>query len=158
VDRQEKNSGTFRLKMNLMVQNLLLSAFGTCKFVMHHPDHPVTRAIKQFKLIDPEQLDEFLGKIKICKPGQTMLLSIQDELLIYTALDITSKAYLTDLGDEMERLNTRQLATANSSFSEIRNTVLKGCQFVMEGMRERLSGNDEFEDRTDILDNYILAE
>jgi hypothetical protein len=148
---------TYHLKMNLMVQNLLISAFGTCKFVLQHSNHPITQAIRQFKLFDDEKLVKFIQQVKMSKPGQTLLLDLDDEIMIYTALDITCKAYLTDLGDRMKQMNESTLKKSNSDFAEIRNTILKGSQFVMEGMRESLSGIEAFEDRTDILENYILV-
>ena len=154
--KQANTNRTFRLKMNIMIQNLLLTAFSTCKFVLFHKEHPITKAVRQFKLIDDALQDEFIGKLKECRPGQTLVLNMQDELLIYTALDITSKAYVTELGDELRQLNAREVAKSKASFTEIRDTVLKGCQFVMEGMRETLSGNEEFDDRVDILENYII--
>ena len=147
----------YPLKMNLMVQNLLLTSLGTCKFVMQHTNHPITQAIKEFKLFDMNHFDSFLDQIKNCAPGSTLQLTIDDQLLIYTAMDITCKTYNTDLGDRMEQLNEKQLKNTKSSFAEIRNTIIQGCQFVMEGMRESLSGIDAFDDRLDILDNYILV-
>ncbi len=148
---------TYRLKMNIMIQNLLLTAFSTCKFVMFHSEHPITRAIKQFKLIDDAQLEEFIQKLKQSRPGQTLLLTLDDELLIYTALDVTSKAYITGLGDELLQINSSSVAKSKASFAEIRSTILKSCEFVMEGMRENLAGNEAFDDRVDILDNYIIV-
>jgi hypothetical protein len=147
----------FKLKMNLMVQNLLLTSLGMCKFAMMHESHHMSQAIKQFKLFDEKELDLFIEKIKDAKLGQNLMLSMADEVMIYTAMDITCKAYLTDLGDEMEQVNSSRLKNVNSSFSEIRNTVIKGCQFVMEGMKETLSGHPVFDDRVDILENYILV-
>jgi len=140
-----------------MIQNLLISALGTCKFVLQHTKHPITQAIHQFKLLNEEDLNQLMEIIKKSSPGQTLLLTMNDELLIYTAMDITCKVYLTDLGDRMEQLNAEKLKSVNTTFAEVRSTLLKGCQFVMEGMRERLEGDDAFDDRTDILDNYILA-
>ncbi|HMT29105.1 MAG TPA: hypothetical protein PKD91_07485 [Bacteroidia bacterium] len=157
MEKEENPSDKFKLKMNLMVQNLLLTSLGMCKFAMLHEAHPMSQAIKQFKLFDETLLDVFIERVKTTKTGQTMVLSLEDEIMIYTAMDITCKAYLTDLGDELEAVNSSRLKEANSTFSEIRNTVLKGCQFVMEGMRETLSGYPSFDDRVDILDNYILV-
>jgi hypothetical protein len=147
----------FRLKMNLMVQNLLLTSLGMCKFVMMHKDHPLSKAIAQFRLIDEKHLENFIAEVKKGKAGQTLILSLEDELLIYTAMDITCKSYLTDLGDEMHKLNASRIKASNSSFSAIRKTILEGCQFVMDGMRESLGGYPAFDDRIDILDNYILV-
>lgn len=144
--------------MNRTVQHLLISSLGTCKFVMQHSSHPLTQAIREFKLFNMEHFDKFLDKVRGCKEGQTIQLTLADELLIYTALDITCKTYVTDLGDRMEQLNSNTLKSSKSSFSEVRDTILKGCQFVMENMRENLSGIDEFDDRSDILDNYVLAQ
>jgi len=152
-----KNYKSYKLQMNLMVQNLLLTSLGTCKFVMQHTNHPLNQAIKEFKLFDMEHFDHFLEQVKSTQTGKTLNLKIEDELLIYTAMDITCKTYLTDLGDRMEQLNAKKLENAKSSFAEIRSTILQGCQFVMEGMRESLSGIDEFDDRVDILDNYVLV-
>lgn len=147
----------FKLKMNLMVQSLLKSSLGMCKFVMLHKSHPLSQAIEQFKLIDTTHLDDFLATITNCAPGKTLLLSMKDEILIYTVLDITCKAYLTDLGDRMEQLNASQLKSSKSTFTDIRGTIMKGCEIVMEGMRETLSGDPEFDDRVDILENYVLV-
>jgi len=143
--------------MNLMVQNLLKSALGMTKFVMLHKNHPISQAIEQFKLIDTAHLDEFLTTITNCAPGKTLLLTMKDEILVYTVLDITCKAYLTDLGDRMEQLNADQLKASKSTFTDIRGTIMKGCEIVMEGMKETLSGDHDFDDRVDILENYVLV-
>jgi len=147
----------FKLKMNLMVQNLLISALGMCKFVMLHKSHPLTQAIEQFKLIEPDELNEFMEIVRNTTPGKTLVLSMKDEILIYTVLDITCKAYITDLGDKMEQLNAPKLKSAKSSFTEIRGTILKGCEIVMDGMRETLEGDPAFDDRVDIMENYVLV-
>jgi hypothetical protein len=152
-----KNNPEFKLKMNLMVQNLLKSALGMCKFVMLHKSHPLNEAIIQFKLIEADHLNEFHTTITNCAPGKTLILTIADEILIYTALDITCKAYLTDLGDRMEQMNAAQLQASKSSFTDIRSTIMKGCEIVMEGMKETLDGNPEFDDLVDILENYVLV-
>ena len=140
-----------------MVQNLLKSSLGMCKFVMLHKTHPLSSAIEEFKLVEPAYLDEFLTTITNCAPGKTLMLTMKDEILIYTALDITCKAYLTDLGDRMEQLNAEQLKSSKSTFTDIRGTIMKGCEIVMEGMKETLSGHPEFDDRVDILENYVLV-
>lgn len=157
MSSENLKKGQFKLPVNLMVQNLLLTSLGMCKFAMLHEKHPMSQAIRQFKLFDPAHLDRFIEMIKNARTGQTLVLTLADEILIYTAMDITCKAYLTDLGDEMEQMNAEALNGAKSSFAEIRSTVLKGCQFVMEGMRDTLKDYPEFEDRTDILENYILV-
>jgi hypothetical protein len=142
--------------MNPMVRNLLVSAIGMCKFAMLHKEHPVSRAIREFKLFEDQELESFVTRIKSSKDGQVIKMTLEDELLIYAAMDITCKAYLTDLGDEMEQVSRPLLREGKSSYADVRSTLLKGCQFVMEGMREKLNGNPEFDDLTEILDNYFI--
>ncbi len=153
----QSGKSTFSLTLNLMVKNLLLSTLGMCKFILLHPTHPYAQAIKQFKLFDAEDLDQFIETVRKGKAGQSMLLTLDDEILIYTVMDITCKAYLTDLGDELEQMNRTALKESKSSFADIRGTLLKGCSYVMEGMKEALTGVDAFDERVDILDHYILA-
>lgn len=153
----KSDAGTYKLKMNLMVQNLLLTSLGTCKFVLFHEKHPLAQGIKQFKLIDEKHLDDFIVRIKNTVTGKTLILSLTDELLIYTALDITCKVYLTDLGDKMASLNAQKLESSKTSFEDIRATILKGCEIVIEGMKETFTGIPAFDDRVDILENYILV-
>ena len=141
-----------------MVQQLLLSALATCRFVMMHRNHPLSEGIRHFTLLSLEQVDEFIQAVRSTTPGKVMELSLNDQLLIYTVLDITCKAYLTDLGDEMEQMNAGNLENADTSFTEIRSTLLKGCSYVMGGMKENLVGIDEFDERVDILENHILVE
>ena len=100
VNMSAMKESQFKLQMNLMIQNLLLTSLGMCKFVMMHDKHPLAIAIKQFKLIETSELDHLIETVKNTTTGQTVLLSLADEILIYTALDITCKAYLTELGDE----------------------------------------------------------
>ena len=146
-----------KLKMNLMIQNLLLTALGTCKFVMQHKNHFLNQAIEQFKLIDSEHIDRLITTIKNAIPGRTVTLSMEDQILIFTAMDITCKTYLTDLGDKLASVNAPSLESSKSSFEQIRSTVLKGCEYVMEGMRESYAGQPEFEDRAEILDHYLVV-
>jgi hypothetical protein len=84
-------------------------------------------------------------------------MDIHDQILIFTAMDITCKTYLTDLGDKLASVNAPALESSKSKFEDIRSTVLKGCEFVMDGMRESLAGNPDFEDRVEILDNYLIV-
>ena len=152
-----RGSAANKLKMNLMIQNLLITTLGTCKFVMQHKNHFLNQAIEQFNLIDRDHIDRFIESVKNTSPGRTLALSLEDQLLIFTAMDITCKTYLTDLGDKLASVNTPALESSKSSFEAIRSTVLKGCEFVMEGMRENLAGIPEFEDRVEILDNYLVV-
>jgi hypothetical protein len=147
---------TFDLQMNPMIRNLLVSAIGMCKFTMLHHDHPISRAIREFKLFEGQSLEQFLERIKSSRDGQHIKMTLQDELLIFAAMDITCKSYLTDLGDEMEQVSKPLVQEGKSSYAEVRSTLLKGCQFVMQGMREKLTGTSEFDDLTDILDNYFI--
>jgi len=139
-----------------MVKSLLITSLGMCKFVMLHENHPITQAIKQFHLLDPAHIDRFLTEVRKLQNDQILSLDLKDEILIYTAMDITCKAYMTDLGDRMESINREQNRSGSASFSEIRSTVLTGCKFVMDGMKETLGSYPEFDDRIDILDNYII--
>lgn len=152
-----ESEASYELKMNLMVQNLLISCLGTCKFVMQHTNHPLNQAIKEFKLFNHDHFNNFYKKVRASKPGDTLQLTIEDQLLIFTALDITCKTYVTDLGDRLEQLNAAKIEGTKTSFAEVRSTILQGSQFVMQGMRETLSGVDEFDDRVDVLDNYVLV-
>ena len=157
MENKTSPNAPFKLPVNLMVQNLLLSSLGMCKFAMLHEKHPLSNAIRQFKLFDVKHMDEFIEKIRASRTGQSLQLTLKDEILIYTAMDITCKAYLTELGDELQQVNNESLKSGSTSFAEIRNTLMKGCQFVMEGMKETLMAYPEFEDRVDILENYILV-
>jgi len=150
-------SDSNKLKMNLMIQNLLLTAMGTCKFVMQHKNHFLNQAIEQFNLIGRDHIDGLIETIKNTSPGRYLTISTDDQILIYTVMDITCKVYLTDLGDKLASVNAPALESSKSSFEEIRSTVLKGCEFVMVGMRETLAGNPAFEDRVEILDNYLIV-
>jgi len=152
-----RENHTYKLKMNLMIQNLLLTSLGTCKFVMQHKNHFINQAIEQFKLIDRNHIDKFIETVKNTSPGRTMSMDIHDQILIFTAMDITCKTYLTDLGDKLASVNAPALESSKSKFEDIRSTVLKGCEFVMDGMRESLAGNPDFEDRVEILDNYLVV-
>ena len=151
-------SQTFDLQVNPMVRNLLISALGTCKFAMLHENHPISRAIREFKVFDGRSPEAMLERIKASRDGQMLKMSLDDELLIYAAMDITCKVYLTDLGDELEHMSKPMVSESRSTYSDIRSTLLKGCQYVMDGMREKLKGQSEFDDLTDILDNYIVFE
>jgi hypothetical protein len=141
-----------------MVQNLLLTSSGMLKFVLLHRNHPLTLILDKLNLVNPEELDRFIQKIKSTPIGQTAIFTLKDEILIYTMMDVTCKAYLTDLGDRMESMNQEALKHTTSSFSEIRGTILKGCEIVMDGMREELAMYPEFEERVDILNTYLLVE
>lgn len=142
--------------MNLMIQNLLLTSLGTVKFIMQHKNHFLNQAIEEFHLIDNEHIDKFIIDVKGTAPGRVLNLSTQDQILIYTAMDLTCKTYLTDLGDKLASVNAPSLQSGKSSFEEIRSTVMKGCEYVMAGMRETLAGNALFEDRVEILDQYVI--
>ena len=91
---------------------------------MLHKNHPIAEAIKEFKLLEPDHLDSFFEEVKSARPGQNMILTLEDEILIYTVMDISCKAYTTDLGDKMESVNSKKLKESGSSFSEIRIIIV----------------------------------
>lgn len=146
---------SYRLKMNLMIQNLLLSALSTTKFVMQHRSHPLSQSAEHFQLVDKEHIDQFILQVKNTTPGRTLTMTLDDQILVYTAMDLTCKTYLTDLGDRLAAMNLEALENTKASFNEIRSTVLKGCEFVMEGMRENLTGIEAFDDRREILEQFV---
>jgi len=148
----------YSLTVNPAIKNLLLSALGMVKFTIMHENHPFADSIRESGLLTESQIDAFVTKIKSTKDGHNIIMALEDEIFIYSILDLTCKAYLTDLGDEMEELNKRAGNYSKSSFAEVRDTILKGCSFVLEGMKESLKGNEEFEERIAVLETMIRIE
>ena len=96
-------------------------------------------------------------KIKQSGEGDVLRLSLDEEILIYTSMDITCKAYMTDLGDALRKLNEPGLKKGEPGFTEIRSTILKGCEIVMEGMRSSFADEEDFGERVDVLEQFVLV-
>ncbi len=143
------------LTMNPAVKNLLLSALGMVKFVIMHEHHPFTDSIREANMFTDSQIDSFIEKVKESKDGHVIKMALEDEVFIYTILDLTCKAYISDLGDEMEELNRKAGNYSKSSFAQVRDTILKGCSYVLDGMRKALTGTEEFDERVAVLDTLI---
>lgn len=147
---------SYSLEVNGMVKQLLLSTLGTLRFVMYNETHPLAIAIRQLELADTQSVNLIFDRIRKADEGERLRVSLQEELLIYTSMDITCKAYMTELGDLLRKMNEPAIKKGSPGFNEIRNTILKGCEIVMEGMRESFSNEPEFEERVEVLDQYVV--
>ena len=147
----------YKLEVTPMVRQLLLSTLGTLKFVILHERHPLAVALDRLELIQHRQLNTLFETIKQAEPNQVVYLSLDDEILLYTSMDITCKAYLTELGDEMQQLNAPGIKKGAPAFEEVRNTILKGCEIVMQGMRDSFGNEPDMEERIDVLEQFVIV-
>ena len=69
--------------MNPMVRNLLVSAIGMCKFAMLHEEHPVARAIKEFRLFEGQSLESLLERIRAARDGQVIKMILQPDPIYF---------------------------------------------------------------------------
>src|SRR6185436_2076519 len=135
---------TFRIKLTPVARTLLISAISTVKFTLLHESHPLEDAIYENDLVNQDQLSELYQRIKNTGNGEEIGFSLDDEILIYTVLDITCKTFLTNIGDDLKEINLNAIEASGEDYAEVRNTLLKGCRVVMEGMRNALSENKKF--------------
>lgn len=148
---------SYSLELNAMVKHLLLSTLGTLKFVMLHENHPLAIALRQLELADGKSVGLLFDKIRSAEIGERIKITLEEEILIYTAMDITCKAYVSDLGDELRALNEPGIKKGDPGFGEVRNTVLRGCEIVMQGMRESFGNEPDFEERVDVLEQFVIV-
>jgi hypothetical protein len=148
----------FIVQLTPVARTLLVSAISTVKFTLLHENHPLEDAIYENDLINQEQLTGLYQRIKNTDDNEEMEFSLDDEILIYTVLDITCKTFLTSIGDDFKEMNHDLIEASGEDYAEVRNALLKGCRFVMEGMRESLSGNKKFMERVRLLDTELNME
>ncbi|MFM7822870.1 MAG: hypothetical protein ACKPB3_03750 [Bacteroidota bacterium] len=148
---------TYSLEMNGMVRQLLMSSLGTLRFVMFNESHPLANSIRQLELTNAKDVGLLYDKIKQSEEGDVLRMSLDEEILIYTSMDITCKAYMTDLGDALRKLNEPGIKKGEPGFTEIRSTILKGCEIVMDGMRRSFADEEDFEERVDVLEQFVLV-
>lgn len=149
---------TFTVQLTPLSRLLLISAFSTAKFTLLHEQHPLEDAIYENELINEEQMAALYQRIKNAKDTDKIQFSLDDEILIYTVLDVTCKTFLTNIGDEVKEINQDVIKSSGEDYAEVRNTLLKGCQVVMEGMRNSLSDNKKFMARVRQLNNLLDME
>ena len=149
---------TFNIQLTPTSRMLLISAFSTVKFTLLHENHPLEDAIYENELINEEQLTELYQRIKNADDHDEIEFTLDDEILIYTVLDVTCKTFLTNIGDDFKEINHDLIEASGDDYAEIRNTLLKGCQVVMEGMRASLSKNKKFMDRVKLLNTLLDME
>ena len=154
----QKENSKYVIKLNTVSRNLLLSSLGTCKFALLHVEHPFAGIISENDLVDENHLLHLFQQIKTGKDDSTLELSLPDEILIYTALDITCKFFLTELADDLEQKNQDLIAATDAKFSDVRNTLLRSAQYVRDGMRESLKENKIFTERVYLLDSLLQVE
>ncbi len=152
------NKQEYELTVNQAVKNLLLSALGMVKFTILHKEHPFADSVRESNMFTEAQIDTFVERIKNTVDGEKLVMAIEDEIFIYTILDLTCKAYISDLGDEMEELNRKAGNYSKTTFAEVRDTMIKGCSYVLEGMKEELKGIEQFDEREAVLDSLIRIE
>ena len=145
----------FGVTLNATSRNLLLAALSTCKFTMLHTGHEFARLIDDYDLIDKDQLDELFLRIKESDEIEKVEFTLNEEILIYTALNITCKTFLTEIADDLQKMNSEVIRTSGEKFSDVRNTLLRSCQFVMEGMRSSFNDSQKFMERVILLDSIL---
>ena len=148
---------SYGLEINGVVKQLLLSTLGTMRFVMYHEGHPLAVAIRQLELADPKDVGILYDRLRKSEIGDRISMTLDEEMLIYTSMDITCKAYMTDLGDALRALNEPGIKKGDPGFGEVRNTILKGCEIVMDGMRQSFSDEPDFEERVDVLEQFVIV-
>jgi hypothetical protein len=148
---------SYALEINGMVKQLLLSTLGTLRFVMYHEGHPLAVAIRQLELADAKEVGALYDRLRKSNEGDRISMTLEEEILIYTSMDITCKAYMTDLGDELRSLNEPGIKKGDPGFGEVRSTILRGCEIVMDGMRQSFSDEPDFEERVDVLEQFVIV-
>lgn len=150
--------GGYVVLMNGVIRNLLISALSTCRFTILHKDNPFAEIIISNNLADEDELLKLITRIKETEENESIIFGIDDEILIYTALDITCKFYLTNLSDELQRNVHDYMQSTDSNFQEVRSTLLKSAEFVRENMRKTFADNDKFMDRVELLDMILMVD
>lgn len=150
--------GGYVVLMNGVIRNLLISALCTCRFTMLHRDNPFAEIINSNNLAADDELLKLITRIKETAENENIIFSIEDEILIYTALDITCKFYLTNLSDELQRNVHDYIQSTDSNFQEVRSTLLKSAEFVRENLRKTFADNDRFMDRVELLDMILTVD
>jgi hypothetical protein len=148
----------FHIQLTPVARTLLISAISTVKFTLLHENHPLEDAIYENELINEEQLTELYFRIKNTPDNEEIEFSLDDEILIYTVLDVTCKTFLTNIGDDLKKINSEVVENDNENYAEVRNTLLKGCRVVMEGMRNSLKDNKKFMERVNLLNSILDME
>ena len=146
------------VQLTALSRMLLLSSLSSCKFTMLHTEHPLAEAIYENDLIDEKHLAELFQRIKDAEVGDVLELTIDDEILIYTSMDITCKSFLTNIADDLQERTHDFVQATEANFSDVRTTLLQGCQIVMEGMKKTFSGDRKFMERVNFLDAELHVE
>ncbi len=150
--------GGYAVRVNGVIRNLLISALSTCRFTILHHDNPFAEIINSNNLAEEDELLKLITRIQEVEENETIIFSIDDEILIYTALDITCKFYLTNLSDELQRNVHDYMQSTESNFQDVRSTLLKSAEFVRENMRKTFAENDKFMDRVELLDMILTVD
>ncbi|MCC6385096.1 MAG: hypothetical protein LC117_03195 [Bacteroidia bacterium] len=153
---RQVNEG-FAVELNPVIKNLLLASIGLCQFAITHKNNPFAELAKKNDLADENELLFLAQRIRDTNENDEILFTLQDEILIYTVLDITCKLFLTNLSEELQEYVT-DLQTSGSNFYEVRSTLLRGAEFVRENLRKTFSTNDQFMHRVELLDMILTIE
>jgi hypothetical protein len=148
----------FIIQLNSLSRMLLLSSLSACKFTVLHENHPLAEAIYENDLIDEKKLELLFQRVKAAEDGEILEFSLSDEILIYTAFDITCKSFLTNIADDLQERSHDFIEAMDADFSKVRSTLLTGCQIVMEGMRNSLKDKPEFMKRVNLLNTQLDVE
>ena len=148
----------FNIQLTPTSRMLLISAFSTAKFTLLHENHPLEDAIYENELINESELTELFQRIKNAGDNDMIEFSLDDEILIYSVLDVTCKTFLTNIGDDFKEINHAAKSASVENINEVRNILLKGCQVVMDGMRTSLSQNKKFMERVKLLNTLLDME
>jgi hypothetical protein len=154
---REVNDG-YAVRMNKAIQNILIAVLNICRFTLVHQNNTFAAVIRANQLADTQQLQTLINRIKSTSVGSEIIFSIHDEILIYTAVDITCKFFLTNLSEEMQRNVSDYLKAKDSDFYQIRNILLRGAEFVRENMRKTFASNQLFMQRVQLLDMILNVE
>ncbi len=144
--------------MNKVIKNILIAVLNICRFTLLHKNNTFADIIRIHQLTDVQELKTLIDRIKSTEEGSEIIFSIHDEILIYTAVDITCKVFLTNLSEEVQRNVSDYLKAKHSDFYKIRNILLRGAEFVRENMRTTFASNQLFMERVQLLDMILNVE
>lgn len=147
----QENPLQFKLQLNPVIRYLFISSLSATAFSVMHTGHHLSKFITDNDLIDMVQLKALKEKINSTPDGEFVVLSLEDEILIYTSIDIHCKMYLTDISDEFEKFNKEQMETVGISFVNLRSIILNSGQIALENMKNAFYEFPDFKRRTDLL-------
>ena len=149
-----KKPPTFKVAMVELVRIGYMGAISSTVFVLINYNYPLGRRVLERELFseaDLKRMKKLKELIGGAKEGEMMEFTLQDYILLYTALELSCKLHVSGLSEELQEINRESIEKSDVPYTEVRDIMLRYTEAIMRIMTERAGRLPAFKERKALM-------